>query len=240
MQIIISLSKYSGFNLAAEEFLYSRRRDEILFLYVNAPSVIIGCNQAVLNETDPDYCKKKGIKIMRRISGGGAVYHDEGNLNFSFIGNRKEGEYPVDSSFLNPVIEVLSGMGINVISGEKKDLLLPGGFKITGTASHIGKSRKISHGTMLFDSDLEMLELALTPVNVNKEVKAIKSVRSKVENLSRLLPGITFDEFFLNIQQKMVEYFCLDKVESLSENERAEIIKIQQNKYEDYSWTFKK
>ena len=105
MQIIYSPSNSSTFNLAAEEYLFLNRQDDLLFLYVNEPSVIIGCNQAIKNEVDLDFCAENDIRIVRRMSGGGAVYHDLGNLNYCFIKNKVAGEFPLGGEFLLPIVQ---------------------------------------------------------------------------------------------------------------------------------------
>ena len=156
MTVIYSCLLDSGFNLAAEEFLFSQRQDEILFLYVNSPCVVIGCNQSIVSECDIGFCKDQAIPIIRRISGGGAVFHDEGNINFCFISNRTQGNFSLGSEFLLPIIHVLNDLKIKVTLGKRKDLWLPGEYKISGTASHISKTRELHHGTLLYDTNLEM------------------------------------------------------------------------------------
>ena len=108
MTILQSPSNSPTFNLAAEEYLFSQRRDELIFLYVNEPCVIIGSNQVIENEVDVEFCKDNNIQVIRRISGGGAVYHDTGNLNYCFISNREPGRLSLDTEFLNPIIEILT------------------------------------------------------------------------------------------------------------------------------------
>lgn len=183
MTIIHSQSTSPTFNLASEEFLFSERQDDLLFLYVNERSVIIGSNQAIRNEVDLEFCSANDIQIVRRISGGGAVYHDEGNLNFCFISNKTEGKSSLNDDFLKPIVEVLTDLGVPVEIGSRKDLWVQGQYKISGTASHIGKARELHHGTLLYDTNLQMLENALSSKNKDHNVKAINSVRSKVKNI---------------------------------------------------------
>ena len=178
MQIIHSTSNSPTFNLAAEDFLLSERQDDLLFLYVNEPSVIIGCNQAIRNEVDLDFCTENDIQVVRRMSGGGAVYHDLGNLNYCFISNKIDGKSAINDDFLQPIVEVLSTFGVSAEIGKRKDLWLPDGYKISGTASHVSKNRELHHGTLLYETNLEMLEKALSPNLKDERVKAISSVRS--------------------------------------------------------------
>ena len=152
MNIVFSPSTVPSFNLSAEEYLFKKIGEDFLFLYTNEPSVIIGSNQAVLNEVDIDYCIENNITIIRRLSGGGAVYHDYGNINYSFI-HDKSGA-PLSAQFLVPIVNVLHSMKIPVEIGKRKDLWLKG-YKISGTASHVSKGRELHHGTLLYHSDLK-------------------------------------------------------------------------------------
>ncbi|MFZ4726698.1 MAG: lipoate--protein ligase family protein, partial [Paludibacter sp.] len=148
MQIIHFSSTSPTFNLAAEEFLFSERQDDLLFLYVNEPSVIIGCNQAMRNEVNLEFCTENEIQIVRRMSGGGAVYHDLGNLNYCFISNKTIGKSSLNDDFLKPIVKVLVDLGVPVEIGKRKDLWLPDRYKISGTASHVSKNRELHHGTL--------------------------------------------------------------------------------------------
>jgi lipoate-protein ligase A len=245
MTVIYSCLFDSGFNLAAEEFLFSQRQDEILFLYVNNPSVVIGCNQSIVSECDIDFCKEQAIPIFRRISGGGAVFHDEGNFNFCFISTRKQGNSSLGIEFLKPVLQVLKDLKIEVTLGKRKDLWLPGEFKISGTASHINKTRELHHGTLLYDSSLEMLEKSLSSKTKDESVRAIPSVRSKVKNLRTWFEEqgqftLSSTDFFKLITRKLAAYFFQEEVRALSEAESAKILQLAENKYMSDEWTFKK
>ena len=153
MKLIFSPSRSPSFNLAAEEFLFSESGDEIVFLYVNDPCVIIGSNQSVPNEVDQHFCVPNSIEIIRRLSGGGAVYHDQGNINYCFIHNKISGKSSLSADFLLPVILSLHSMQIPCEIGKRKDLWL-NGYKISGTASHVSKNRELHHGTLLYNTDL--------------------------------------------------------------------------------------
>lgn len=245
MIIIQSISQSTGFNLAAEEYLFSRREDEILFLYVNNPSVVIGSNQAILAEVDLDYCEANNISVFRRMSGGGAVFHDEGNLNYCFISNRKIGESALGADFLNPIVKVLRDLTVEVEIGKRKDLWLTGGYKISGTASHVGKTRELHHGTLLYDTDLDKLQKSLSAKPLENQTKAIASVPSPVKNIrtwlqenDKIAPvaGIFIDLFI----QKLKLFFDNSNIDFLSFEESTHISLLKKNKYEDNKWTFKK
>lgn len=244
MQIIYSQSNSPTFNLAAEEFLFSERKDDLLFLYVNKPSVIVGSNQVIQNEVDQDYCVQNNIQVVRRISGGGTVYHDLGNLNYCFISNKIEGKSSLNIDFLNPIVHVLRNLGLPVEIGVRKDLWLPGPYKISGTASHISKKRDLHHGTLLFDTDLEKLEKALTAKEKNLNLKGIPSVPSSVKNiktyfteqLSMNCEMSAFKELFI----KNIADFYSSKLTILNETDISKIKSIESMKYTLREWTFRK
>ena len=245
MQIIHSTSNSPTFNLAAEEILFNDHRDDLLFLYVNDPSVIIGCNQAILNEVDLEFCKGNDISVVRRMSGGGAVFHDLGNLNFCFISNKTEGKSALNDEFLQPIVRVLTNLGIPVGIGKRKDLWLQSEYKITGTASHIAKNRELHHGTLLYDTNLEMLEKTLSSNQKDESIKAIVSVRSTVKNLRTWFEEqgqFTLEalEFFELLTRKLQQFYQLDKIDNLSEEEISEIKLLADSKYSSSEWTFKK
>ena len=245
MQIIFSKSTLSTFNLAAEEFLFSEHKVDLLFLYVNEPSVIVGCNQAVRNEVDLGFCAQNEIRIIRRMSGGGTVFHDPGNLNFCFISNKNEGKSSLNNDFLLPIVEVLTNSGIQVEIGKRKDLWIEGKHKITGTASHVAKNRELHHGTLLYNTNLEMLEKALNSKTKDESVKAIASVRSTVKNLRTWLEEkehFTLDanEFFDLLTTKLQLYFNLESVTHFTETEISQIKILEKSKYSSEEWTYKK
>lgn len=245
MTIIQSTSHSPTFNLAAEEYLFAESQDEVLFLYVNEPSVIIGSNQAIQNEVDLDFCEGNNIQVVRRMSGGGAVYHDEGNLNFCFISNKRADKSSLSSDFLLPIVDVLTSMNIPVQMGMRKDLWLPDGTKISGTASHVGKIRELHHGTLLYDSSLDNLESALKSKVINKTVKAIASVHSEVKNIRSFLEEqgqftIEAKDFFHLIAQKLLRQLNTGVLNDFSEQEILKIKTLEENKYISKEWTFRK
>jgi lipoate-protein ligase A len=245
MQIIHSTSNSPTFNLAAEEFLFSERQDDLLFLYVNDPSVIIGCNQAIRNEVNLEFCAENNIQVVRRISGGGAVYHDLGNLNFCFISNRIEGNLSLNDDFLTPIVKILTDLKVPVEIGKRNDLWLQSDYKITGTASHISKNRELHHGTLLYDTNLDMLRKTLTPTTKDENLKSISSVKSTVKNLrtwyeEQNLLTLTATDFFILIRQRLADFFQEKKILTLLEEE-AELIRILEGKkYLSWEWTYKK
>lgn len=177
-------------NLAIEECLlrHLAMPEDVLLFYVNAPSIIIGRNQNTVEEINREYVAAHGIHVVRRLSGGGAVYHDLGNLNFSFITHSADENFHNFRKFTAPVIRVLQALGVPAELGGRNDILV-GGRKISGNAQYIAAQRMVSHGTLLFDSDLSHVAEALNVKASKIESKGIKSVRSRVANIVGFLPA---------------------------------------------------
>jgi lipoate---protein ligase len=175
-------------NLALEEHLLRNLLldQDILLFYINEPSIIIGRNQNTLEEINHEYVACRGIHVVRRLSGGGAVYHDLGNLNFSFITHNASENIQNFRKFTAPVIKVLHALGIQAELGGRNDILLDG-RKISGNAQYIAGKRMVSHGTLLFNSELTHVVEALNVKMSKIESKGIKSVRSRVVNISEYL-----------------------------------------------------
>ncbi len=195
MRCIKSHSTDPYFNLAAEEYLVKQVGYEYYFQYVNMPSVVIGKHQNAVAEINIDFLNAKGIMLARRISGGGAVYHDEGNLNFSFITNESPGDFIKFSKYTAPIIAGLNELGVGASLGKRNEILA-GDRKISGTASHVFKNRVLHHGTLLYNTNLEKLGRCLY---VNQEAyqdKAVRSVRSEVANIKDFLSEeLSFEDF---------------------------------------------
>ncbi|NDP22348.1 MAG: lipoate--protein ligase family protein [Paludibacter sp.] len=244
MKIIHSNSTSTAFNLAAEEYLFSNVLDDVLFLYVNEPSVIIGSNQVLRNEINIEFCHENNIQIFRRMSGGGAVFHDLGNLNYCFISNKLQGKSSLDADFLFPIIDVLRSMEIPVKIGKRKDLWLPNGFKVSGTASHISKNRVLHHGTLLYDTDLNHLRNALNVNNKDNDVKGVPSIPSPVKNISTFIEEQNLEiystkYFFELFIDKFLHFYNLEHVSTFSVNEVYEI-ELLEEKFKSTTWTYKK
>ena len=181
--VLKSTSPY--LNLAIEEYLLKHCDEEYFLLWQNEPTVVIGKNQNVFAEVNIKYAKELGINIARRITGGGAVYHDLGNLNFSYISDKKE-EGIDFKKFTTPIIDALKKMGLSPELSGRNDILISG-KKISGNAqTHFG-NRVLHHGTLLYNSDANILSSVL---NVDKEklkAKAIASVKSRIANIKDYL-----------------------------------------------------
>ena len=241
MKFIFSPSTAPSFNLAAEEFLFSRKEDDFVFLYVNQPCVIIGSNQAAVNEVDMDFCIENDIRVFRRLSGGGAVYHDAGNLNYCFVSDKTNA--PLSAHFLIPVVETLKNMHVPAETGKRKDLWL-NGCKISGTASHVSKGRELHHGTLLYDSDLTKLQKALSPEKRDAVCKASASVPSPVKNIRAYLfeegeEIFSADTFFELFTQQMMAYFAVNELSCFSNDDLLQIETLKTEKYTRREWNYR-
>ena len=174
------------YNLAVEEYLLRQSEDDYFMLWQNAPSVIIGKNQNAYTEVELDYARSAGINVVRRITGGGAVYHDGGNLNFSFITSTAKADALDFDYFTRPIISALAEMGLECTLSGRNDLEI-GGRKFSGNAQYSDGRRILHHGTLLFNTDLDVLEKALRTDKEKLEFKAVKSHKGRVVNLSELL-----------------------------------------------------
>ena len=239
MLLIDSPSQNAYFNIASEEYLLHRfPTEDIFLLYVNAPSIIVGKFQNTLAEINLDYVKEKDIKVVRRMSGGGTVYHDLGNLNFSFhtlLGQNDFGDF---SFFTQPVLNTLQKLGVPAVLQGRNDLLVEG-KKFSGNAKLARHGKMIQHGTILLNSEMEVLGDALK-VNPLKFIdKAIKSNRARVTNLIEYLPKetTTSDLKKLLTEEIMINNKAAERYE-LTEEDLKGIRQLMVEKYETWDWNF--
>ncbi len=224
-------------NLAAEEYFVKHAVEDMCMLWVNQPSVIIGKHQNALAEINYPFVRAHQIPVIRRISGGGAVYHDTGNVNFTFV--QKTGKTnPVDFGRFTSVIKLFMqslGMDINI---SKRNSLFVGDHKFSGHAEHIFHDRVLHHGTILFNTDLQILEQCLSPV---KEYtgKAMVSVRSEVVNIAPLLPRhMDIQEFTDAFTNWLLAYYPGSSGYQLSIDEQQAIQQLSESKYKTWQWNF--
>lgn len=193
------------YNLAVEEYLFLHSDDDVFMLWQNDKTVVIGKNQNAYAELDVDYAREQGIRIARRITGGGAVYHDMGNLNYTYISAKKEHSEIDFASFCAPIIESLRSMGVEASLSGRNDLMV-NEKKVSGNAQHSSGGRVLHHGTLLYDSDLSVLSTVLRADPEKLKAKAIRSVSSRVMNIREILPldgGV--DELAERIMQSLIE-----------------------------------
>ena len=187
MKFLILDSKDPYRNLAIEEYLFSHTEDDVFMLWQNEPTVVIGKNQNPYVELDLAMAEAKGIHIARRITGGGAVYHDLGNVNYSYLSTKGEGDGIDFAPFTAPILAALGALGIQATLSGRNDLLV-GEQKFSGNAQHRSGDRVLHHGTLLFDSDLTVLDQILQVDEEKLRARAIRSARARVTNLKPLLP----------------------------------------------------
>lgn len=225
------------FNLAAEEYIFKNFPDDTFMLWRNEPSIIIGKHQNAFAEINHEFVRKHNFKVVRRISGGGSVYHDLGNLNFTFITKGDINNLVDFSKFTLPIIDTLSKLGLAVQIGQRNSLYIDG-KKISGNAEHIYKDKIIHHGTLLFKSNLDYLKKSLTPSDINYQDKAVKSVRSTVTNISDHLPGyLKITEFENFIFKQMLNSNEAWQYE-LTEEDKKSITILKNEKYQTWEWNY--
>lgn len=225
-------------NLALEEFLLRHMTDEpeLLLFYINEPSVIIGRNQNSIEEIDPTYIEENKVNVVRRLSGGGAVYHDFGNLNFSYISGDAENLHNY-AHFIEPVVRVLNELGVPAELRGTSDVFVEGN-KVSGNAQYASRGRMVSHGTILFDTNIVNMMQSLNPRQAKIESAAIQSVRSFVTNIKEYLsPDFSIEQ----LRQKLIEGIFNttqpDEV-TLSEADWAEVERIRSTRFDTWEWNY--
>ncbi|WHP41395.1 lipoate--protein ligase [Lysinibacillus boronitolerans] len=230
-------------NLAIEEYLLKTmdvEKEPVLLFYINQPSIIIGKNQNTIEEINTDYVEDNGIIVVRRLSGGGAVYHDLGNLNFSFITNDDGDSFMNYKKFTQPVVDALAKMGVNAELSGRNDILAEG-RKVSGNAQFSTKGRMFSHGTLMFDTEIDAVVSALKVKKDKIESKGIKSIRSRVANISEFLKEqMTVEEFRLEILKSIFGGEENIRYYELTEDDWANIHKLSEERYQTWEWNFGK
>lgn len=244
MKIILNDSLQPYFNLAAEEYLLENSDGDIFMLWRNSASVIIGKNQNAWAEVNTDFTEAKGIPVVRRLTGGGAVFHDPGNVNFTFITDDKEDTGIDFGRFVSPVITALSKLGISAAADGRNDILCDG-FKISGNAQckyrcADGRVRVMHHGTLLYNADLGRLAGALRVNEEKLRSKGIRSVSSRVKNIKELgSMAMSAEEFCQALKEYAeAEYGCAAR--GLTAEEISGIDALAQTKYSTWEWNFGK
>ncbi|QQD83083.1 lipoate--protein ligase [Bacillus siamensis] len=229
-------------NLAIEEYCVKHLDPEQTYLlfYVNQPSIIIGKNQNTIEEISTKYVEDNGIIVVRRLSGGGAVYHDLGNLNFSFITKDDGDSFHNFKKFTEPVIQALRQLGVEAELSGRNDIVADG-RKISGNAQFSTKGRIFSHGTLMLDSAIDHVVSALKVKKDKIESKGIKSIRSRVANISEFLDDkMTADEFKKHLLHHIFNTNDLSKVPEykLTDEDWKAIRKISEERYQNWDWNF--
>jgi lipoate---protein ligase len=227
-------------NLAIEEYMVRKfdTSEDLLFIYQNSPSLIIGKNQNPFEEINLNFLIAEKLEMYRRISGGGAVYHDLGNINFSYITNNTRENFNNYKNFLEPVITLLKTKGIAAEINPRNDIVIDK-LKISGNAQFSTRGRMFSHGTLLFNADLDKINQSLKVKEVTIESKSTKSVRSTITNISSYLNESCNINFFLDdLVQCITDSFAFSGHISPDKNQWAEIEKIADEKYSSWEWNW--
>jgi lipoate-protein ligase A len=234
------------FNLAADEYLLKNSTQEFLLIYINDKSVVIGKHQVAHRETDTRFVSENNIPVIRRISGGGTVFHDKGNLNFSFILNSEQGKQVNFRKYSAPVIDFLSSVGIQAKLEGKSDLKVDG-LKISGNAEHIFRNRVLHHGTLLYDADLRLLKSSIRNDKGNYITRAVSSNPSSVTNLNNVLKNVlknvfknvdTIDGFKSEMLYWFLNNYPGTEQGYLSEYDSNSIGSLARSRYSTWDWNY--
>jgi lipoate-protein ligase A len=238
MLCIFNTNKDVYFNLAMEEYLLKNFVEDIMMVWSSWPSVVVGKHQNTFAEINHSYIRENNIPVARRLTGGGTVFHDEGNLNFTFIKNGDDGKLVDFKGFIKPIVEFLGSMDISAVIGNKNEILV-NNLKISGNAEHVHKSRVLHHGTLLFSSNLKKLGVALQ-VDPGRYIdKSVQSNRAKVTNISdHLSKELSFGAFAEYLYTFLLENSKDGIVFKLKEKDTEAITKLRDEKYISWEWIY--
>jgi len=228
------------FNMALDEYVVKHLNpsNDYFYFYQNRPSVIIGRNQNAIEEVNLEYVKNNDIIVVRRMSGGGAVYHDMGNINFSFVVDYRKEDFNSIERFAKAIVKALGKLGINAEFSGRNDITIDG-KKFSGNAQYVTKNRILHHGTLLFDSDLSVLSKALNVKPEKIKSKGIKSVKSRVTNIKDYLPdkNVTVSQFKEMLLKFVFEVEGKEFQEySLTPKDIEQIMDLRNKKYSTWEW----
>ena len=226
------------YNMAFDEYcLESLPIDEpVFFLWQNRPAVIVGYNQEVNTEVNLNYLKEKGIDLVRRVTGGGAVYHDLENLNYTIVGRSEdlERDYPEYAALM---MKALQALGVPATLSGRNDILVDG-KKVSGFAKRVCKDRLMVHGTLMYNVDVDVLTHVLNPSTTKLQSKGIASVRSRVTNLCNYLPELSDIQAFKNQLEEILSNNYSDAEYKLSEADLTHIQQLTDEKFATWEWNY--
>lgn len=235
MRYIISENTDAYFNLASEEYLLKHTDEDIFYLWRNDNAIIVGTNQNTLSEINVEYVKEKEIKVVRRLTGGGAVYHDLGNINYTFIENSNK-SFNDFRGFCEPITKALNELGVKAEFSGRNDMTIDG-KKFSGTAQCKYKNRVMHHGTLLFSSKKSDISGALKPRDIKFTGKSVKSVASRITNISEHLESpMDVLEFRDRIMRSVAG--GLDNITVFDAIEEEKIKKLREEKYSTWEWNY--
>ncbi|ALT81033.1 lipoate--protein ligase [Streptococcus gallolyticus] len=240
MKYIVNNSHNPAYNVALEAYAFREllAEDELFILWINEPTIVIGKHQNAIEEINKTYTDEHGIHVVRRLSGGGAVYHDLNNLNYTIISNKsKEGAFDF-KTFSQPVIETLADLGVTATFTGRNDLEIDG-KKFCGNAQAYYKGRMMHHGCLLFDVDMTVLGNALQVSKDKIESKGVKSVRARVTNILDELPEkMTVEAFSNQLLNKMKESYPDMTEYVFSDDDLKNIQALADQQFGTWDWTY--
>jgi lipoate-protein ligase A len=241
MLCILNKSLDPYFNQATEEYFLKNFAENVFMLWQNDYTIVVGKHQNTLAEINVDYVKEKGVRVVRRLTGGGAVYHDMGNLNYTFImGFGAEGAKVDFKKYNQPIIDVLAQLGVEATFSGRNDILIED-QKFSGNAEHIyhQKQRVLHHGTLLYASEIEDISDALNVNPLKFEGKARKSVRSRVTNISsHLKEDIGVEKFGERVLEHITHLYPDAVPYEMTAADKAAIQKLADEKYSQWHWNY--
>lgn len=226
------------FNLALEEYIFNNFREDVFMLWRNNNAIVVGSYQNTIEEINAGFVKDHKIKVVRRLSGGGAVYHDLGNINYTFIREKKEHNAFQFEHFTQTIVDVLKQFDVPVEFQGRNDLVVDG-KKFSGNSQYIKRDRLLHHGTILFESDLDIMEKALNVGSAKIKSESVKSIRSRVINLNEFMKNVSLSQFYSAIRGHVFskgevrEYF-------LTKEDENQVLKLRDDKYSTWEWNYGK
>ena len=238
LSIYISQSNSIYHNLALEEYLLNTQTKDFLVIYRNSPAVVIGKHQNPWLEVNLESAQNNKISIARRMSGGGTVYHDLGNINFSFIRTKSE-DFANFKEHIIPISNALSNLGVKNHITDRNDIFIDEN-KISGNAEHVNNKNKriIHHGTLLYNSDIENLSKSIKPHPISISTHAVNSVRSPVINIKSIVDLGDTNEFQIKFIEQVKNQINVDEIIKLNPKNSKKINLLVQYKYKTWEWNF--